>query len=402
MDGRQQRGLAIAAKGGLVNDGPMWRVPSQSSRTMYRVNPFSGQCSCPDHEDTGVRCKHVWAVTFILTAETDADGTTTVTRAARLTYSQEWSSYNRAQVAEKDSFMSLLSSLCATVPQPVQDRGRPRLPLADMAFAATFKVYSRFSSRRFSSDLREAQERGLIRRAPHFNSVTNYLSDPALRPVLHDLITVSAMPLRAVESDFAVDSSGFSTRRFDQWADFKYGKVTEMRQRRWIKAHVMVGVKTNIVTAVQISAWNEHDTRYFSPLVQATAANFDMAEISADKAYISRRNLAVAEEAGAVPYIPFKSSARPMLDMEDSPWARMYHRFAYQREDFMAHYHKRSNVETAFSMIKGKFGDAVLSKSPVGQENEVLAKCLAHNVVVVAQAVHELGIEPAFREQATA
>ncbi len=46
------------------------------------------------------------------------------------------------------------------------------------------KVYSRFSSRRFTSDLREANVRGLIGRVPHFNSVTGYLANPELTPIL--------------------------------------------------------------------------------------------------------------------------------------------------------------------------------------------------------------------------
>ena len=122
-----------------------------------------------------------------------------------------------------------------------------------------------------------------------------------------------------------------------------------------------------------------------------------MAEVSADKAYLSKRNLELVEGVGAVPFIPFKSNTTPMLDLQDSPWGRMYHLFAYQREEFLRRYHKRSNVETAFAMIKGKFGDALLSKSPRGMANEVLAKVLCHNVVVVGQAVHEFGVEPAFR-----
>ncbi len=74
----------------------------------------------------------------------------------------------------------------------------------------------------------------------------------------------------------------------------------------------------------------------------------------------------------------------------------MYYHFMSNREDFLAHYHKRSNVETAFSMIKAKFGDAVRSKSHVGQLNEVLCKVLCHNICVIIQAVHELGIVPRF------
>ncbi len=44
----------------------------------------------------------------------------------------------------------------------------------------------------------------------------------------------------------------------------------------------------------------------------------------------------------------------------------MYHLFMFNREEFMRHYHQRSIVESVFSMIKGKFGDAVRSKSDVG------------------------------------
>jgi len=73
----------------------------------------------------------------------------------------------------------------------------------------------------------------------------------------------------------------------------------------------------------------------------------------------------------------------------------------YNRDGFLAHYHKRSNVETAFSMIKGKFGDAVRSKSDTGQLNEVLWKVLCHNLCVLIQAIHEMGIEPTFDKNVT-
>jgi transposase len=74
----------------------------------------------------------------------------------------------------------------------------------------------------------------------------------------------------------------------------------------------------------------------------------------------------------------------------------MYHLFMHRREDFMEHYHRRSNIETAYSMIKSKFGSALRSKSDIGQINEALCKVLCHNVCVLVQATHELGIDPAF------
>jgi hypothetical protein len=50
----------------------------------------------------------------------------------------------------------------------------------------------------------------------------------------------------------------------------------------------------------------------------------------------------------------------------------------------------------AYSIIKGKFGSALRSKSVTGQINEALCKVLCHNICVLVQATHELGIEPAF------
>jgi transposase len=397
VDARQQRGAAIAAGGEVIGQGVSWFVPSQTTqRKRYKVDPFARECSCPDHQETGVTCKHLWAVELVMTTETHADGTTTETRAARVTYSQEWSSYNDAQTHEKDRFQSLLAELCATIPQPPQGKGRPRLPLSDMAFATVYKVYSRFSSRRFASDLRDAEQRGLISRAPHFNSVTNYMSDAEMTPILQNLIAVSALPLKAVETDFAVDSSGFSTCRFDQWFDFKHGKPQQRRARHWLKAHLMVGVQTNVVTSVETSRWNEADGKFFAPLVNDTAQRFAIAEVSADKAYLSRKNVDVVEAVGATPFVPFKSNSVPVLPALlpewETAWSRMWHQFSLERDTFLRSYHKRSNVETTFSMIKGKFGDSVMSKSETGQTNEVLCKVLAHNVVVVARAIHELGL----------
>jgi hypothetical protein len=92
--------------------------------------------------------------------------------------------------------------------------GRPRLPLADMLFAAAYKVYVGFSARRFTCDLKDAHTRGLIGNTAHFNSVNRYMANPEITEALKSLVTLSSLPLKAVESDFAVDSSGFSTSRF--------------------------------------------------------------------------------------------------------------------------------------------------------------------------------------------
>ncbi len=111
---------------------------------------------------------------------------------------------------------------------------------------------------------------------------------------------------------------------------------------------------------------------------------------------MSRKNLKAAEALGATPFIPFKSNTVEPTKEEEPIWARMYYYFMYNRVVFMEHYHMRSNIESAYSMIKGKFGDSLRSKSDTGQINEALCKVLAHNICVLIQATHELCIEPVF------
>jgi|SRR5215212_8591778 len=90
------------------------------------------------------------------------------------------------------------------------------------------------------------------------------------------------------------------------------------------------------------------------------------------------------------------SSQHAVEPTEGSTWARMYHLFMHRREPFIKRCHKRSTIESAYSMIKGRFGRSLRSKSDTRQINEALCKVLAHNICVLVQAMHELGIEPAF------
>ena len=260
------------------------------------------------------------------------------------------------------------------------------------------KVYTTASARRSMSDLREAHERGHISKLPCHNSVLNALENPDLTPILRSLITESSRPLNAVEVDFAVDSSGFTTCRFESWFDHKYG--APRRQHTWVKAHIMCGIKRNVVTAIEIRGRDTNDRTQLPALVDSTAQHFAIGEVSADKAYGTVVNADTIASHGGTPFIAFKSThtgqgghSRPK---GSGAWGKMFGYFLYRREEFVAHYHKRSNVESTFSMIKRKFGDSLRSKTETAQINETLAKVLCHNLVVLIHEMYELGIEPVF------
>lgn len=403
---RQERGLMIAAKTRITQKDGVWHVPSASNYApFYEVTPDAAnpRCTCPDFEKREAKCKHIYAVEIVIeresstTTTTTGDTTTTTTTETlkvtkRVTYGQDWTAYNQAQTQEKAIFQKLLSALCANIVEPpAKPNGGLRNSYGDMLFAVVFKVYSTVSCRRFMTDLNEAKDKGYITKACHFNSVFNYLEMENLTSVLKEMIEHSSLPLKAMETDFAVDSSGFSTCNYVRWFDEKYGK--ERTSNLWIKAHLMTGVKTHIVTSVEITGKDANDSPMLPGLVEKTAENFLLSEVSADKGYSSLENHEAITKAGAVPYIAFKVNATGGVG---GMFEKMHHFYQYNRDAFLSHYHKRSNVETVFSMIKAKFSTRLRSKGDTAQINEALCKVLCHNICVLIQSMFELGIVPTF------
>lgn len=404
---RKQRGLEIAALARIEKKDGFYLVPSQTSPrpTKYKVwsNPAKPvfTCNCPDHETRRCNCKHIYAVIYTMHREAGADGSETITESitvtkTRKTYAQDWPNYNAAQVHEREHFQTLLRDVCSTIEEPTDGkprRGRPRISMADAVFSIIHKVYSTHSGRRFSSELADAKESGLVARAPHYNSCFRYIENPDLFPVLVGLIERTSLPLRSVESQFAVDSTGFAFCRFTRWFDIKYNRFTS--EQHWIKAHLCCGTKTNVVTAIEIHDQYKSDAPVLPSLVDSTAKNFDMKEVSADKGYSSYECHSAVAKAGATPFIAFKGNATAE---RGGLFRKMFHFFQFKQAEFLQHYHRRSNVESTVMMVKSKFGDSVRSKSEVAAKNEVLCKILCHNICCLISAMYELGIVPALTE----
>jgi transposase len=397
MQAREIRGLEIAANSHIVRDGQVWLVPSQHGAKNYKVD-ISGElptCTCADYATNGLKCKHIFAVEFIARNE-KGEKPPADPKPTKPTYRQEWPAYNASQVHEKSKFLMLLYELCQGVEAPVQNCGRRRIPLSDVIFCAAFKVYTVTAGRRLMTDLRQAHADGYISRVPHYNSLFNYLEMSDLIPYLREMITRSSLPLKAIEHQFAVDSTGFSTGRFTRWYSVRDEVVMEHNDHDWIKVHLICGVKTHIVTAVEVTGRFSGDSPYFGPLVKATARNFTLTEVTADKAYSSWENLRATEKLNAVPYIPFRETATDKHKNSPPIWKQMFHLYSFCQDEFMEHYHRRSNVESTFSMIKAKFGQRLWSRTRAAQVNEALCKVLCHNVCCVIQSMYELGVKPDF------
>src|SRR5687767_4995800 len=136
LEERMQRGKEIASRRTLFKQKGSWFVPSSKGNRNYRVRIFGKAfaCTCLDHETTGEKCKHIFAVEHSIANKRPVGRPPkkeppTLYVDKRPTYPQNWPAYNAAQTNEKRQFQCLLSELCQNLEEPVRTKGRPALPL---------------------------------------------------------------------------------------------------------------------------------------------------------------------------------------------------------------------------------------------------------------------------------
>jgi transposase len=400
MDARQLKVQQIVALG--ITRGPGYLlVPSRSSAVKHKVvlDGLYPSCDCESFELTNRECVHMEAARAWQVERYGGDPaprTDPAAKVPRKTYKRDWTSLNLAATTEQRWFVRLLSDLTRGVPEPERKptRGQRPIPLADQLFAAVFKVYSGFSARRFTCALDDAATKGHVGQSMHFNSVLNVFDREDATPILQALITKSASPFRGVDTEWAVDSTGFSARLApkSEWFNEKYGRVE--RDTHWVKAHACCSTTSLVVVSAVVLEKHSADTIQFPGLIEtAKAAGFRLEQITADKAYCGTPNLNAAEKVGGTLYSPFRSNITGAVG---GIFEEAFHYFCLHRSEFLETYHRRSLIETAFSVIKRVFGETVRAKTETAIRNEVAAKIIALNIRQVILGIYELGLNPVF------
>lgn len=305
---------------------------------------------------------------------------------------RDWPVYDAAQINERRYFLHILYELCQEIEERRSVNGRKPLPLGDVVFCLVLKVYSMLSSRRFQDQVREAQKEGWIRAALKPTSLSEYMRCESLYTTLQQLLVKSSLPLSEVEDTFAVDSTGLSVPGRRIW----FNKHTGHREKRrdYVKLHVVVGVKTKVITYAIVTEGSASDMNYLKHLVEGTAKYFDISRVSADAGYLSGENMYTVLLHGGIPYIAFKKNSALDGNYKSTFWKDMLYLWKTRHPTFTEHYFLRNNVEATFHAMKAKFGGRQRSKSKRGQFNEALAKALCHNICVLISSMYRLGIDP--------
>ncbi len=244
-------------------------------------------------------------------------------------YRRDWHKYNDAQTHEAEDVRELLGGISDLVNEidvqarPRRDRGRSRSPLGHMLFALIYRAFPGQSARRVQAQLRVLARSGYMPKCdppdsvfsraedrepwiPCFNSITGYYGYDWLTPVLWELVTMTVMPVRSLETDFTMDATGCSTHSFMRWMDYR--TESEVQEHGWVKLHMICGALTNVITRAAVSPRDVHDNVLFRELFLETARYFRIRKLTADIAYLSGPNYALAEDFDVALYVPFKSN----------------------------------------------------------------------------------------------
>ena len=228
---------------------------------------------------------------------------------------------------------------------------------------------------------------------PCFKTLSNYREDNSLQIVLDKLIEESSKPLSVIEHDFATDATGIRTNLFSSWYSIRCQK--EIKKRDHLTIHITTGVKSNVVTALNVEIKSGKDNKIFREHVDKTTGNFKVNEWSGDGRYWCKENCKKISGVGAKPYFKvwknWSGKSRGCM-----PWKIMNLESKNNPEEYGKHYHKRSNVESTNHSKKVIHGNKVYSRLPSARINEETLRWINHNINVLNRAKYEWKINPKF------
>ena len=311
----------------------------------------------------------------------------------------DWASYIKARQEQSQLATWFLTEALTQFGAKTikQGAGRTPFPLRDKLFLCIEKVHRRHTYDSFTEFIEYAKLKGYTSSMPQPHSVADFMNDAQLTSLLERLVTFTSTPLGVLEEEFAIDSTGLGTYG-KRWVTVRLDLA---EHRAFRKLHLLIGVRTGIITAAAVTQGLAGDSPQFALLLDRMKRYFTIKELSGDAAYASRVNAQLVEDVGGRPYFKLKLSVKNAMAKAKGhfpAWVRMIRMSRQNPELYKAHYSKRSNVESTNASLKRTIRDHLESKNVTAQENEALCIAVVHNLGVLARTSVRFGIGPDYRK----
>ena len=352
-----------------------WDVERQT-RNRRGTLVIEYRCSCGDYKKNGrIDCAHIFAER-LRRGEVIVDGEVPRNRmawakATRRPPRKRWGADGRpmrsiqrdSRVAIPDRIPELIRNLIRSMKRV--DGGtklsKAQRQLLSKAAALLVKICYGKSNDAIQSVLTQLIDQGVLalKKTPHQNTLSRWMNDPTITPILEKMLETTAKPFRMMERAAIVDSSKMSQMRSAHARWVEYGD-DERENADWMKLHAIVGAETLVCMAVDFSGTNSgngqypvHDVNFILPLVEKIRGIFDLRYVLADKAYLSEIVVGRLRHMGLQAVIPIKKRVDgKKMKVFYEPFQELIEWFDKRQPDFHEKYRLRAKGESFFSLLK--------------------------------------------------
>jgi Transposase DDE domain len=226
---------------------------------------------------------------------------------------------------------------------------------------------------------------------PHQNTISEWMNDEQITPVLEGMLRMTSEPFRRREIGSIADASKVSQSSLAHARLVDYGE-DERPNADWSRVHALVGVETMVIMAVRFSGTRgegTHEKNFVEELVGDALRTFDLSFFLGDKGYLSEDILGWLWNKGLKAAIPVKKRWNASTKSHCPEAAKaLVMWYDQRRREFDEVYRLRAKIEGLFSLLNRIAGGHLLSRGRPRTIPNAIDPCTAWKNELLAKMIY--------------